>query len=198
MEVSGGKKHVIHEKAENRTPPDDYKQVTKEIYNEEGKLPAAFRPWESDRSRQSVDRMYDYHRALLQSKFFRKGHKSVPPIPEENWTIFQGDMVEVLVGKDKGKQGHVSRIIREENAVFVEGLHQKLIETIGRDQAEKYDVDAIITPVEQPLFVHEGQVMLVDPNDGFVLLFFLLNLWMKQAIPNPSNSSGRHAQPSGS
>ena len=31
--------------------------------------------------------------------------------------------VQVLVGRDKGKHGIVSRIVKERNWVFVEGLH---------------------------------------------------------------------------
>lgn len=40
--------------------------------------------------------------------------------------IFRGDRVEIMVGKDKGKQGIVSQVIQERNWVIVEGLNTHL------------------------------------------------------------------------
>jgi large subunit ribosomal protein L24 len=57
------------------------------------------------------------------NKFFRPNHREFEPLPPEKWTIFPGDLVQVMVGKDKGKQGYVSHVLREHNAVFVDGLH---------------------------------------------------------------------------
>jgi len=37
--------------------------------------------------------------------------------------IKKGDKVQVLTGKDKGKQGNVARAIPSENKVIVEGVH---------------------------------------------------------------------------
>jgi large subunit ribosomal protein L24 len=37
--------------------------------------------------------------------------------------IRKGDKVQVLTGKDKGKQGNVARAIPSENKVIVEGVH---------------------------------------------------------------------------
>ena len=37
--------------------------------------------------------------------------------------FFSGDKVEVLLGKDKGKQGLVNYIVEERNWVMVEGLN---------------------------------------------------------------------------
>eukprot|EP00696_Hemimastix_kukwesjijk_P019111 gnl/Hemi2/8288_TR2858_c0_g1_i1.p1 gnl/Hemi2/8288_TR2858_c0_g1~~gnl/Hemi2/8288_TR2858_c0_g1_i1.p1 ORF type:complete len:191 (-),score=20.45 gnl/Hemi2/8288_TR2858_c0_g1_i1:197-769(-) len=39
------------------------------------------------------------------------------------WKIVRGDKVEVMRGKDKGKQGVVKRVIRNVNCVQVEGLN---------------------------------------------------------------------------
>lgn len=36
---------------------------------------------------------------------------------------FKGDRVEVLVGKDKGKQGIINYVVQERNWVCVEGLN---------------------------------------------------------------------------
>ncbi len=37
--------------------------------------------------------------------------------------IKKGDMVEVIAGKDKGKRGHVLRVLPSENRVVVEGVN---------------------------------------------------------------------------
>lgn len=41
----------------------------------------------------------------------------------ETWSYFRGDRVEVLVGRDKGKQGIVKQVYEERNWVIVEGLN---------------------------------------------------------------------------
>lgn len=45
----------------------------------------------------------------------------------KKWKIFIGDTVEIIEGKDKGKQGKVINIIKPFNQVFVEGLNLVLI-----------------------------------------------------------------------
>lgn len=55
--------------------------------------------------------------------FYACRRKESVAIPKEEWTIFPGDVVQVMVGKDKGKTGTVSHVIRETNAVFVMGRH---------------------------------------------------------------------------
>jgi len=79
--------------------------------------------------------------------------------PIESWLFFRGDRVEVLVGRDKGKQGYVTQVIQERNWVIVEGLntHHR---TVG---AEK-DFPGILIKSEAPLLV-TSQVKLVDPLD---------------------------------
>lgn len=81
----------------------------------------------------------------------------VEPIGE--WNIFKGDRVEILVGRDKGKQGIVSSIIAERNWVIVEGLntHMRII-------GKKGDFPGIVLRSEAPLLV-TNQVALVDPSD---------------------------------
>lgn len=53
--------------------------------------------------------------------------------PIKEWSFFKGDRVEVLVGKDKGKQGIVQQVIQERNWVIVEGLNTHL-RRIGQDK----------------------------------------------------------------
>lgn len=79
--------------------------------------------------------------------------------PIEEWSFFRGDRVEVLVGRDKGKQGLVSSIIEERNWVVVEGLNTHM-RVIGK----KKDFPGVMVRSEAPLLV-TNQVALVDPSD---------------------------------
>lgn len=81
----------------------------------------------------------------------------VEPIKE--WSIFKGDRVEILVGKDKGKQGIVSQVIQERNWVIVEGLNTHL-----RRMGKTKNFPGIVMRSEAPLLVTD-QVALVDPAD---------------------------------
>lgn len=79
--------------------------------------------------------------------------------PIKDWSFFRGDRVEVLVGKDKGKQGLVTQVIQERNWVIVEGLNTHL-RRVGKDKS----FPGIIVKSESPLLVTD-QVALVDPAD---------------------------------
>ncbi|KAG7177602.1 probable 39S ribosomal protein L24, mitochondrial [Homarus americanus] len=82
----------------------------------------------------------------------------VEPILE--WTFFKGDRVEILEGKDKGKQGLVNYIIQERNWVMVEGLNCHY-RTIGK----KKNYPGMMVKSEAPLLV-TTQVGLIDPSDN--------------------------------
>ncbi|KAI8423850.1 hypothetical protein MSG28_012859 [Choristoneura fumiferana] len=47
--------------------------------------------------------------------------------PVGEWSFFRGDRVEVLVGKDKGKQGIVTQVIQERNWVRVSSASSRII-----------------------------------------------------------------------
>lgn len=64
-----------------------------------------------------------FQMSLYGNKFFRKNINRIRKIPDEEWTFFPGDLVIVMLGKDKGKVGTISHIVRDYNAVFVDGLH---------------------------------------------------------------------------
>ncbi|XP_058863530.1 large ribosomal subunit protein uL24m-like [Acipenser ruthenus] len=82
----------------------------------------------------------------------------VEPIQPEDWSLFKGDTVEVLAGKDSGKQGKISQVIRARNWVILEGLntHYRYIGKSG-----EYRGTYIAS--ESPLLVRE--VALIDPSD---------------------------------
>ncbi|XP_029036194.1 probable 39S ribosomal protein L24, mitochondrial [Osmia bicornis bicornis] len=91
--------------------------------------------------------------------FKHKRRDFVPVEPIKDWSFFRGDRVEVLVGKDRGKQGIVRDIIQERNWIIVQGLNTKLI-----IQGKTKDFPGICMLIEQPLLV-TTQVQLVDPYD---------------------------------
>lgn len=82
-------------------------------------------------------------------------HVYVEPIV---WTVFKGDRVEILVGKDKGKQGIVNYIVKERNWVCVEGLNceYRTVNSAGTTQVMKTEMPLLVTT----------QIALVDPTDN--------------------------------
>ncbi|XP_061462908.1 large ribosomal subunit protein uL24m [Rhineura floridana] len=82
----------------------------------------------------------------------------VEPIRDEDWKVFQGDTVQILTGKDVGKQGLVSQVIRERNWVVLQGLnvHYRYI-----GKSRNYPGTYIAS--EGPLLVKD--VALIDPTD---------------------------------
>jgi large subunit ribosomal protein L24 len=86
-------------------------------------------------------------------------------MPKSKWNIVTGDKVQVMSGKDKGKQEVVQRVIHAENRLFVKGLnlHSKAIKARGEDGI----VGGI---VEREAPIHYSKVMLLDPasiTDGW-------------------------------
>ena len=74
--------------------------------------------------------------------------------------IRSGDMVQVMAGKDKGKQGQVKKILKDEDRVVVEGVnlvtkHQK--PTPRNQQGGKITKEAALA---------SSNVMPVDPTSG--------------------------------
>jgi len=81
----------------------------------------------------------------------------------------KGDTVKVIAGKDKGAEGKVIKVLREEQRVIVEGVnrvkrHTKVVQSGGRAGT----TGGIIT-TEAP--IHVSNVMLVD-GDGVTRLGF--------------------------
>lgn len=69
--------------------------------------------------------------------------------------IRTGDKVKVIAGKDKGKEGEVSRVITKENKVVVSGIN--IITRHIKATAKK---EGGIIKIEKP--VHVSNVMLVE------------------------------------
>jgi len=71
-----------------------------------------------------------------------------------------GDQVQVISGKDRGKQGKITRILADDDKVIVEGVN-----TVTRHQKPnaRNQQGGKITK-EAP--IHSSKVMLVDPQTG--------------------------------
>ena len=72
--------------------------------------------------------------------------------------IRKGDTVKVIAGKDKGAQGKVIRVLREERRVIVEGVNRVQRHTKSINQAGG-STGGIVT-AEAP--IHVSNVMLVE------------------------------------
>ncbi|XP_051926197.1 probable 39S ribosomal protein L24, mitochondrial isoform X2 [Hippocampus zosterae] len=88
----------------------------------------------------------------------RRNKVFVEPIANEDWSVLKGDTVEILSGKDKGKQGKVTQVFRQRNWVILEGLntHYRYIGKSG-------DYRGTYIASEAPLLLRD--IRLVDPAD---------------------------------
>ena len=68
-----------------------------------------------------------------------------------------GDKVVVISGKDKGKEGKITNILKKENRVVVEGINIVKKHVKGNGQTA-----GSITEVEAP--IHASNVMIIDPK----------------------------------
>ena len=68
-----------------------------------------------------------------------------------------GDKVVVISGKDKGKEGTIIKVLRNENRVVVEGVNIVKKHVKGNGQTA-----GSINEVEAP--IHASNVMIVDPK----------------------------------
>jgi len=73
-----------------------------------------------------------------------------------HWRIYRGDKVQILTGKDEGKQGKIKRVSRRKNFVWVEGLN-----LVGKHMKTGSESKGSLFSVEAPM--HYSNVALVDP-----------------------------------
>ncbi|XP_078048208.1 mitochondrial ribosomal protein L24 [Augochlora pura] len=140
--------------------PDSYiNRVTEQIYwkTPRGKPQYLRRTLKRNQFHFSIHRPWTF--TFQADNAANKSRKFVHVEPIKNWSFFRGDRVEVLTGRDKGKQGFVKDIYQERNWIIVEGLNTKL-ECIGKNK----NYPGTFIQVEQPLLV-TTQVALVDPSD---------------------------------
>ena len=78
--------------------------------------------------------------------------------------IKKGDTVKVIAGKDKGAEGKVIQVLREEDRVIVEGVNRVKRHTKVVNQGGRAGTTGGIITAEAP--IHVSNVMLVDPSTG--------------------------------
>ena len=69
----------------------------------------------------------------------------------------KGDKVVVIAGKDKGKEGNILAVLRDENRVVVEGVNivKKHLKANGENAG---------SIVEREASIHASNVMMLDPK----------------------------------
>ena len=77
-----------------------------------------------------------------------------------NLKIKKGDTVKVIAGKDKGAEGKVIKVIREEERVIVEGVNRIKKHTKVLDQGGRAGNTGGIITTEAP--IHVSNVMLLE------------------------------------
>jgi len=77
----------------------------------------------------------------------------------EKFSVKKGDKVVVLTGKDKGKSGEVTRVIREDRRAVVSGVNMVKRHT----KQSQTDAGGI---VEKEAPIHMSNIALQDPKDG--------------------------------
>ena len=75
--------------------------------------------------------------------------------------IKKGDLVVVISGRDKGRQGRVLEVLTETQRVVVEGV-QRVQKHVKAGQTQRGTRTGGIETVEAP--IHISNVMLVDPE----------------------------------
>ncbi len=74
--------------------------------------------------------------------------------------IKKGDRVIVITGRDKGKQGEVTRVLPEENRVVISGVNVRKRHRKARTQAEQSQIVSFEAPI------HASNVAHIDPSSG--------------------------------
>lgn len=73
--------------------------------------------------------------------------------------LVRGDLVRVMRGNDKGRQGRITRVLTDRDAVIVEGVN--LVKRHTKATGER---PGGILEIEAP--IHASKVMPVDPQTG--------------------------------
>ncbi|WP_372592772.1 50S ribosomal protein L24 [Actinotalea sp.] len=75
--------------------------------------------------------------------------------------IKKGDLVVVISGRDRGKQGRVLEVLKDSDRLIVEGV-QRVTKHVKAGQTARGTATGGIETVEAP--IHVSNVMLVDPE----------------------------------
>jgi len=75
--------------------------------------------------------------------------------------IKKGDLVVVITGRDRGKQGRVLEVLKDSDRLVVEGV-QRVTKHVRAGQTSRGTRTGGIETIEAP--IHISNVMLVDPE----------------------------------
>jgi large subunit ribosomal protein L24 len=79
---------------------------------------------------------------------------------KKSFNIKKGDTVKVIAGKDKGAEGKVIRVLRDEDRLVVEGVNLVKRHTKVQDQGGRAGTTGGIVTAEAP--IHVSNVMLLE------------------------------------
>ena len=96
-----------------------------------------------------------------------KPQKKAQKVPTVN--LKKGDTVKVIAGKDKGAEGKIIKVLREDRRVIVEGVNRIKRHTKVVNQGGRAGTTGGIITVEAP--IHVSNVMLVE-GDGVTRIGF--------------------------
>jgi large subunit ribosomal protein L24 len=80
--------------------------------------------------------------------------------------VRSGDTVQVMAGKDAGKQGRVLRVDPKKSRVFVEGLNIVKRHQRPRSLKDTQRGGKVGGVIEKEAPIHISNVMVVDPSDN--------------------------------
>ena len=79
--------------------------------------------------------------------------------PRKQWRIFTGDLVQVVKGPDKGKQGKIIKVLRHREQAIVEGVNIKQeVVKFETEARKKGEIELITEPIDVKM------INLVDPS----------------------------------
>ena len=87
----------------------------------------------------------------------------MPKSKKASVNIKKGDTVKVIAGRDKGAEGKIIKVLREEQRVIVEGVNRVKRHTKVVNQGGRAGTTGGIITTEAP--IHVSNVMLVDGKD---------------------------------
>jgi len=99
----------------------------------------------------------------------RKGPRTNKPQFKGKMRLKTGDLVRVIAGKDKGKEGRITRVLSTEGKVVVEGLNIVIKHQKAPPQRQQNVMGAAPPEggrIEQSAPMHVCKVQLVDPDDS--------------------------------
>jgi large subunit ribosomal protein L24 len=97
------------------------------------------------------------HRKTERDRYAKRHRRNAERI---HLLVTKGDMVRVMRGEDKGREGKVLRVFPKTGRITVEGVNIVKKHRKARRAEEKSEI------LEMPAPIHHSNVMLLDPKKG--------------------------------